>query len=57
MNVILWLTPFRPLALLVADHEEDNVAAPATFGDVQHVHLLDSQAFIAALTDRLGAPV
>jgi hypothetical protein len=46
----------RPLALPVADHKENHVAAPATFGDIQHVHLLNSQAFIAALTDRLGAP-
>jgi hypothetical protein len=32
-------------------------ACSATFGDIQHVHLHNSQALVAALTDRLGAPV
>jgi hypothetical protein len=45
-----------PLALPVADHKKDHVAAPATFGDIEHVHLHKSQAFIAALTDCFGAP-
>ena len=30
------------LALPVADHEEDNVVAPATLGDTQHVRLHNS---------------
>jgi hypothetical protein len=47
----------RALALPVPDHEEDDVAAPATFRAIQNVHLHNSQVFIAALTDRLGVPV
>ena len=47
----------RPVALPVEDHEEDHVAAPATFGAIQHVHLHYSQVFMEALTNDLGAAV